>query len=74
MIPKQSKDNPYNILADRVQWARFEYEAGRGDMYGLIDYAKRFNLMRDIEIEYGTSPAMLKTMAYLLNMGGECDV
>ena len=37
-------------------------------MYGLIDYAKRFNLMRDIEIEYGTSPAMLKTMGCLCSV------
>jgi hypothetical protein len=74
VTPKQSKDNPFDILKDRVQWARFEYEAQRGDMYGLTDYAKRFALMRDIQIEYGNSPAMQKAMAYLLSMGSECEV
>jgi len=73
MTPKQSKDNPFDIIAQRVQWVRFEYEATRGDMYGLSDYAKRFALMREIQIAHGDSPALQKAMAYLLNMGGECE-
>lgn len=71
MTPKQAADNPHNILADRKAWVRFEFEATRGDLMGLTDYAKRYALMTDIQREHGNSPAIQKAMAYLLGMEKE---
>jgi len=71
--PKQAADNPYSILSQRIQWVRFEYEATRGDMHGLTDYAKRFALMHDIQLAHGDSPALQKAFAYLLGMGLEME-
>jgi hypothetical protein len=71
MKPKQSPDNPHDILVDPKAWAEFEYRAGRGSRQDLADYAKRFRLMRDIEVNYDLSPSMQEAMAYLLKMKDE---
>jgi hypothetical protein len=74
MTPKQSKDNPFDILDRRVEWVEFEYQAGRGSKHQLVDYAKRFRLMRDIAATGPlTSQAVVNAMTYLLDMGGECE-
>jgi hypothetical protein len=74
MIPKQSKDNPFDIIDRRVEWVQFEFDKGRGSRMDLADYAKRFRLMHDI-IATGsyTERAVVNAMKYLLNMGGECE-
>lgn len=71
MKPKQAANNPHDILSNRREWVRFEFEATRGDLMGLTDYAKRYVLMVDIQREHGDSPAMQKAMAYLLGMEAE---
>lgn len=73
MKPKQSQDNPNDILENKGAWVRFEYDAQRGSLMGLHDYATRYELMRGIQIEYGDSPAMQRAMAYLLDMRGEIE-
>jgi hypothetical protein len=77
MTPKQSKDNPFDIIDRRVEWVEFEYQAGRGSKHQLVDYAKRFALMQAILNDcnrHGVSKppdSIVNAMAYLLNMGGE---
>jgi hypothetical protein len=73
MKPKQAADNPHDIIANRREWVRFEYEATRGDLMGLRDYAKRYALMIDIQCEHGDLSAMQKAMAYLLGMEKELE-
>ena len=74
MTPKQSKDNPFDIIDRRVEWVQFEFDKGRGSRMDLVDYAKRFRLMHDIAATGPlTSQAVVNAMAYLLNMGGECE-
>lgn len=73
MKPKQSKANPHDILSSKGAWIRFEYEAQRDSLMGLHDYATRYALMRDIQIEHGDSPAMQRAMAYLLDMRAEIE-
>lgn len=71
MKPNQAADNPYCILSQRTEWVQFEYKATRGSTMGLHDYAKRFALMRNIQIAHGDSPALQKAMAYLLGVEKE---
>lgn len=70
MKPKQAADNPHSILTERKEWVRFEYEATRGDLMGLTDYAKRFALMNDVKVENGDN-AVTDALAYLLGMEKE---
>lgn len=46
--PVQAKDNPHDIVENPMGWARHEYEATRGSMHGLLDYAKRYGMMHAI--------------------------
>jgi hypothetical protein len=77
--PKQSKDNPFDIIDRRAEWVQFEYDKGRGSRMDLVDYAKRFALMHAILRDCNRCgvPAppdsIVNAMKYLLNMGGECE-
>jgi len=73
MKAKQSKDNPFDIIDRRVEWVEFEYQAGRGSKHQLVDYAKRYKLMSAIALDRNVTPTVVEAMAYLLNMGGECE-
>ena len=72
--PVQGKDNPHDIIADPMAWARFEYEATRGSMHGLVDYAKRYGMVQAILNDCNRCgiPAppdsIVKAMAYLLEV------
>ncbi len=70
MRPKQSADNPHDILTERIQWVNFEYQKGRGSKMDLVDYAKRFALMQALLDEYSGGP-VVDALTYLLKMGGE---
>jgi hypothetical protein len=72
--PIQAPDNPHNILEDQMAWARFEYQATRGSMHGLLDYAKRYGMVQAILNDcnrHGVSAppdSIVKAMAYLLEV------
>ena len=73
MKPRQNAQNPHDVFKNKGEWVRFEYEAQRGSLMGMHDYAVRFLLMNDIMREHGESPSLIKAMAYLLDMRGEVE-
>jgi len=73
MKPRQNAQNPHDVFKNKGKWVRFEYEAQRGSLMGMHDYAVRFLLMNDIMREHGESPSLIKAMAYLLDMRGEVE-
>ncbi len=66
--PVQSKDNPFNLIENRVEWVNFEYQKGRGSKMGLVDYAKRYKLMSAIAFDHNVAYTVAEAMAYLLEV------
>lgn len=68
MLMEHHPDNPYHIYDNPKEWAHHEYTAGRGSAHGLHDYARRVNLMREVELDPNTTESVCAAMRYLLKL------
>jgi hypothetical protein len=65
-------ENPHDILTQTVPWVMFEFEQGRGSLFDLNDFAKRFTLVHNMNADPAVSESVRAAFQFILKTDGEC--